>query len=79
MAVVYRALLILAYGIFELPLDDLQMAANANNIQICTDVKDVFINVIMQIKDQQAFDIALEGLAAVWLKMPQMLQELLNS
>lgn len=54
------------------------MAANANNIELRTDVKDVFIDVIMQNKDQQAFDIALEGLAAVWLKMPQMLQELLN-
>jgi hypothetical protein len=50
-AVVYRALLILAYGIFSLPLEDLEMAANANNIELRTDVKDVFIDVIMQNKD----------------------------
>jgi hypothetical protein len=77
--VICRSLLIIAYGIYELPTDGLALAANAHKIDLQHEVQEIFVNLITDKQiDSEVFDIAIEGLAHIWLKMPEMLQDLLD-
>ena len=70
-----RALLIIAYSLYELPNDGLSVAVNAHKLDLCEDVLSIFTPVIINPKTQQdLFDISIEGLAQIWLKMPELLQ-----
>lgn len=78
--VICRALLIVAYAVYELPSDGLYMAVNAHKLDLCQDISSIYVPIILNPSSKQdLFDIAIEGLAQIWLKLPELLQDMLDS
>jgi hypothetical protein len=70
-----RAILILAYSVFKLPVSGLERFATNTEIDLVSQARELITTFLLVKKvSAELFDIALEGIGVVWLRYPLFLR-----